>query len=518
MVKKTLKNKKYGRRLGAGFFNFFRRKKTEPNTTVRRLPAYPPRGYSIPFKSKIDSLEPFSYDVNNERREFFPEYEPYRDASERMFAYIYQKYKRQPYNPEEIKLTVEQRTELKKAIYKQLKDVGALNGKLDDDKLKQIMKKLFGLETEEDIKEFNAEYVRVESTTPQYGPSAGLKPLRPYSYLARLIPALLKSDRELQYTSNQEMYMCVQSDLAKNTYRTLNSDDCVFITRSIPHLYRHLIGNPNIANVFYMVLNPLYFPVGPERTSGKTFNTSINSRFNEPVSIKMKTLGKISFIDDAFENNGLQLVHPRLGLLLQEQLPNLWNKSCYNTRNSKSVSGRSLDFVDRVVILTLQKYAAIRRYMWSKDPNVTALIYQVNPISISNELRNISQVLPSTVVTNKNRQSESFSYLRDIPTYMEFDERDFLKEFIENQQWASNSSKVRYRSLLDPALDNILPKNCNSWTIPAKAGPVSFTSPTAPFKASEETAIPALSEIKNNNNNVSGGKHRHKKTRKHLRK
>lgn len=515
MVKKTLKNNKYGRKIGAGFLNFFRRKKGEPTTTIKQIPTYPPRGYRTTITNKYNSLKPFSYNVKNERREFFPDYESYRDASERMFAFIYQKYKRQIYNPKEITLTVNERNELKMAIYKQLKQVGAINGKLNDTKLKQIMKNLFGLETDKDIKDFNEEYISVESTSPQYGPSAGLKPLRPYTYISRLIPALLKSDREIQYTSNQEMYMCIQTDLAKNTYKTLNSDDCVFTTRSIPHLFKHLLGNPIITNVFYMVLNPLYFPVGPERTSGKTFNTSINSGFNEPVSIKMKTLNKISFIQDAFQNKGLQLIHPRLGLLLQEQLPTLWNKSCFNTKNSKAVSGRQFDLIDRIVILTLQKYAAIRRYMWSKDPNITALIYQVNPISISNELRNISQVLPSSVITNKNRESESFSYLKDIPTYMEFDEQAFLKEFIENQQWASNSNKIRYKSLSDTALDNILPKNCNFWIIPTSTDSPTFTSPNVPFRASEETIIPSLSELNNINENNSIGGKRFNKTRKY---
>lgn len=497
MVKNTLKNKKYGRRVGAGWFSNLFKKKTKPNMTIKRYSAYPPRGYSIPVKNKIHTLKPFNYTVKNEQRNFFPDYESYKDASERMFAYVYQKYKQIPYDPKIIKLTVDQRNELKRAIYKQYKQIGALNGRLDADKLKQLMKNLFGLKTDEDIKEFDAEYVTIESTSPEYGPSAKLKPLRPYTYLTRLIPALLKSDREIQYTSNQEMYLCSRTSVAKNTYKTLDSDDCVFITRSIPYLFKHLLGNPTIANVFYMVLNPLYFPVGSERMRSKTFNTSVNSKMNEPVSIKMRTLNRISFIQDAFKNKGLQLVHPRLGLLIQEQLPNLWNSSCYNTKNSKSISGRNLDLVDRIVILTLQKYAAIRRYMWSKDPNITALIYQVNPISISNELRNISQILPSSVITNKNK--EYLNYLRNIPTYIKFDEKAFLKEFIGNQQWASNSTIIRYKSLLDPALDNILPKNCNFWTIPANADPMSFTSPTAPFKKSEETIIPPLFKLNNEN-------------------
>lgn len=476
---------KYGKKIGSGFWNFLRRKKSEPNTTIRKLPLYPPR-YGFSQQTPIsNSFKPFNYETQNERREFFPEYESYRNSSDRMFAFIYQKYKNknQPYNPLKISLTPAERSELKTAIFKEMNSMGILHKNLTQDSLNNLIKALFGLKTDNEVKAFNEEFIRVESTIPESGVSKGLKPLRPFSYFSRLIPALLKSEREMQYTSNQEMYMCIQKDIAKNTYRSLNSDDCVFITRSIPHLFRHLLGNFIISNVFYIVLNPIFFPVGTERTKSKTYNTTINSKFNEPVSVKMFTLNKISFIQDAFQNGGLQLIHPRLGLLLQEQLPTLWNKSCFNTKTIKSSTGRSLDLIDRVVILTLQKYAAIRRYMWTKDPNSASQIYQVNPLSITNELRDPGSVLSSSIITDKNRHSEYFDILRDIPTYMKFDKAVFNKEFIENQQWASNKNTVKYKSIDDPALNNILPKNCNYWAIPAQ------------FKDLETTSIPKLNEM-----------------------
>ena len=286
-----------------------------------------------------------------------------------------------------------------------------------------IIKNMFGI-TDDDMKAFEERYREVEGVSPSVGASAGLLPLKPFGYISRLIPALLKTDREIDYTSNQEMYICSPRDLAKNTAQTLNSDECVLLVRSVGALYKNLIHNPIFTNAFYMVLSPEYFPVGGETLKANTFNTSIDSSSNITVSIVMKHLPKVSFVRDAFENGAIELFHPRLALLFQEQTPDLWSAGYFNTR------GKGYDIIDRIVILTLQKYAAIRRYMWTKDPMMAAAVYKVNPKSISNELRDPQAVLPSRVISQKNRESALFNVLQRIPTYSGFDEKAFIKEFL----------------------------------------------------------------------------------------
>jgi hypothetical protein len=487
MVVKTKKHKRRmsvkTRKWGGGLFNFLRSKfgtQRKPQK-IQSLPKWPPRGYSSPSASvKNESILPLEAEAESNGRQFFPDYESYKDASQRMFAYVYQMYKQsekpfdeRTYDAKKITLSPQERSELKKAFVRAMYNIGQGRATYNEAQLDDMTKRMFGL-ADADMDAFRQKYIEVESTSPGSGPSIGLPPLRPFGYISRLIPALLKTDREINYTSNQEMYICSPRNYAKNNARTLNSNECVLLVRSIPALYKNLIHNPIFTNAFYMVLSPQYFPVGGETIKADVFNTSINSTSNITVSIVMKHLTKVSFVQDAFENGAIELFHPRLGLLFQEQNPDLWGRAYFNTK------GRGLDILDRIVILTLQKYAAIRRYMWTKDPMLTATVYKVNPKSIANELRDPYSVLPETVISQKNRESALFNVLKRIPSYSGFDEKAFLKEFIENQRWASGG-RIKYKSVMDPALDKILPRDV--WALPG------------PYKEVESVRIRPLPEL-----------------------
>jgi hypothetical protein len=171
------------------------------------------------------------------------------------------------------------------------------------------------------------------------------------------------------------------------------------------------------------------------------------------ASVFSTKLHKVSFVTMAFEKGGVMLIHPRLALLTQIQLPELWKHSYFNT-------ALHYDQVDTIVILTLQKYAAIRRYMWSKDPLYTSEIYKVDPKTIAEELRNPYSLFKYPKDDSQTRNDipwETIPYSKIYTGFIDFDE-----EFIENQKWLSNT---RYSSIKDPNLNNILPIRKNKWCL-----------------------------------------------------
>jgi hypothetical protein len=148
--------------------------------------------------------------------------------------------------------------------------------------------------------------------------------------------------------------------------------------------------------------------------------------------IKARSLTNISFIKDAFIQRDVCLIHPRLGWLIQKNIPNLWNQTFWIQPTKKSIFSSAMDDVDIIVILTLQKYSAVRRYLATGDSDWCPDVYSHNPkeVYMAHELKNPQ-------------------YLANIYNY---NESEFIEELIENQKWVG---KVKYNTRQD--LNRLLP-------------------------------------------------------------
>ena len=225
------------------------------------------------------------------------------------------------------------------------------------------------------------------------------------------------------------------------------------------------------------------------------------------LGVPYKHFFEASFVQDAFEKGGVWLFHPRFFVLLQES-------------NRDKLEGQYLmprfDRTDLVTIATLQKYTAIRRYIWTKDSKFASQVYKEDLRKLAAELRSpyITLPGPNTVLPGFSRNYQSLTlegsnkeYVQNkvatIPyfNFSEFDMTAFLKELRENQIWAGG--KVRYSSYSDPRLDRILPMPSFSRRIISANGTITnpaYTTRILPwlkdstFRPTEEVPIPPLPE------------------------
>lgn len=389
-----------------GFFARLFGKKVTPQPAV--TPAYVLNtNLNRPFEGRISNVE--AETARKAYRE--SDIESFEEGIMRSFAYMYQKImnKGRPYNPNKITLTPNELRNLKRRVLV----AHSTDGKFNTDKdLDEISRNLFGMS----LAEFNEEYKAFEDTpTPD-----GRKSFHPFGQLARIFPTLLKTDVERQYDINQVTKQCVAASMRNNSKTLQDSSVCVLVTRSIERVLSYLEESPR---VMYLVVFPQFTPIGMNRFSESgTYSMGPNA----PIStLYLNELDEVSFVDDAFEYGGIQLIHPRLGFLLQTEKPWVYGERLFLPKYK--------DPRDRIAVLTLQKYAAIRRYMWTKNPELAAEVYRVDPRTIADELRAPYITFPGE----------------------KFDNAEFFREFRGNQKFVGGD--VKYMSYGDPSLQLILP-------------------------------------------------------------
>ena len=281
---------------------------------------------------------------------------------------------------------------------------------------------------------------------------------------------------------------------SKNSHCNQNCYECIYIPNSIYHLYTliniNLESNSNNADFYYIINSKEYKQSGTESYTLYDNNNKLVEYYDPykhmtTVAISAKDIMNVSMITSAFQGGGVMLIHPRLALLTQIQFPDLWRSPYYNT----ALNYKNHDQVDIIVILTLQKYAAIRRYMWSKDPVYTSAIYKVDPKIIAAELRDIYSLIPYEAndesQTHEDIPWKIIPYSKEYIQYAEFKDsdnefkeyiqyaefKDFDNEFKENQKWLLNG-KLRYTSIDDPNLKNILPVLNVQWCLIGEYKPI----------------------------------------------
>lgn len=256
-----------------------------------------------------------------------------------------------------------------------------------------------------------------------------------------------------EFTDSANTYTCGINIDSHTHHFTLN--ECTIIPKSIYKLYEKMETNQ------YYIINSQEY-TQPSFESYTLYNNKNELiEYYDPYTtatvgpVLSIFLDKVSYVKMAFEEGGVMIIHPRLALLIQIQLPELFNSPYFNT-------ALHYDQVDTIVILTLQKYAAIRRYMWSKDPLYTSEIYKVDPKNIAEELRDPYSLFKYPYENDDSQKNENIPW-DTIPYSKTFtDFTDFKNEFIENQRWLSD---IRYDSIDDPNLYNILPTRYDRWCL-----------------------------------------------------
>ena len=340
------------------------------------------------------------------------------------FVFAYQKMKNIPLNNTILRLTPEQLNELRATLK------NAINNRKSFD---EIAVEVFNCKDEN---EFNDQLKKWESPNNLIKVGNVVKISQSYAgFLGRLIPHILRTDKELRYVYNSGIeYQC--NELSSNTSKTLDNN-CIIVYKN---LNNYNLYSEGLDNKLYIIIN-----------------IEIPQNF---LIIKSNKFMMTSYIKDTFSEGLMLLIHPRLGFIIQKEYPEIWSNKYWMTE-------RRIDSIDRIVILTLQKYSALRRYFGASyipsnssdrvyDQSWCSLLYKSNPFE------------PYIAYELKNPQISIGEYPISMIQDKSFDE-EFLKELIDNQVWANSANEedykrrkvsgdtygIRYRTFKD--LDKLLP-------------------------------------------------------------
>jgi len=355
----------------------------ETKISTRRNSMANTQGIELTECQRLEELE--EKELRNAINNNKIKYESIKDTYDRVFVFLYYKLKRNPILtnisiqdayllPNDIRfplrLTREQFIELKNAV----------GDTKNNENFNQIAIKLFNTqlpELEEQIKNWQKHNILIyHNNDCIVGQSSS-------GSLARTLQELRLSDKNRKNKYNREAYDC----------NVLEDPTCVEIFAGI-EVYIANSELPDHKNALKIVLS------------------NSNS-----FTAKRDSLIKIDKIIEAFESRKMALVDPKLGVFIQKQYPELW---------ALSYKLDYLDDVDRIVLLTLQKYAVLRRYQWTHEPSWCSDVYTH------------SYKEPYMAYELLNPQLDFDGY--------QFNIEEFQEEFIGNQQWAG---KVKYKSLKD---------------------------------------------------------------------
>lgn len=439
-----------------GFFrNFLRKPRAvpEPEPILTQIPKYPTMNTQLLTARRAAESEQASFG----------------SEMDRIFAWMYQKYKKTPQNLSIEKLTPQQLSELRRAALLQMSQTGKVQQPKDQNDFSQA---LFGVS----VNEFNRELAAIEKRIPK----SGLKPTSPAGSLPRLLSLLMKTDREMEQTKNKERYWCNAME-GSDSIKSLKNVTCIAVDSSIPRWLSVKEELPGLEHTLFVIVNPRFYP-NDQRYKQNQYNLSAG---RQPDMILSNELEKVSFVRDALDSrNGVTLIHPRLGFLILREFPQLWSE--------QTSQGSRLGKAEMITLLTLQKQAAIRRQMWTKDPKLAGEVQSSHPLDIANELRAPYFELQGP----DNRESSKF------------DSKEFFRELRENQIWAIGY--VKQDSQSDPGLDSwlSLPRDPlqNSFLPVPKGSKLSVAQRTKTLEEAfpwfrenlrknvEKTRIPALPE------------------------
>ena len=407
------------------FFSRFSRKK-KPNNTVKTI---------NPIKTVMNSKQ----------------YEDVASGIERSMAFTFQKLDGGQVNPQKIYISPNEKKVLQIRFLDAIRQSG--HNSYDDIDFNELSETLFA----ESLYQFNNELREWENI---HHPNPMIIPFPSSGSLDRLIGLILDTDRERQHFTNIDTQTCVANQNGDQVRslapKTLNTNNCMVITNT-PDALEYAMG---LGSTFYIVVSP------------KAWSKSTTGRYKSPYykpseylfdGIQTKYALVNSSVQDAFLNEGLMLVEPRLGFLIQKEGPELWNRRYWLpkfstkgelVRNYKGISNTrnndgsrmylnedivnlvrkpdSVKDVLRIVLLTLQKYSSLRRFAFTKSPEWCSRIYSDPYTNNATELLRPDVDIPESGYT--------------------FNREEFDKEFQDNQRWANPKGIALFKSFDDPRL------------------------------------------------------------------
>jgi len=406
-----------------GFFSrMFTRKRTQKPTiqtaSVPLKPVY--TNYKSQLNKNTQNVGPYVNVSQHTGR-----YESIKDAYDRDFVFLHKAiHKEDPSaNPTPV-LDPQTKRELQKEVLRRMYNKETDSFDVPSD-MNRFIQSLTGL----DEHTFNEQLRQYENNPPPGTMASDLIPTPGSGGIARMIQPVLYSEDELARTADTQDKICGAQSKFTNSVKNMNQGVCVLLGYSIPALFKLIQSDQLYSSALYIVIQPQFHPSSSEQKykGSKVYDTSASLRGSGVRNLELGALGRSVILEHVMEHRGLEVIHPRLGFLFQTKLASMWNKGYYNP---------DLSDLDRIVLLTLQKYAAIRRYMWTKDPALASQVYEVDPQSIANELRAPYFTLPNEPAFNASA---------------------FFDEFRKNQLWVSGI--VKYKSYSDPGLDAFLPTN-----------------------------------------------------------
>ena len=243
--------------------------------------------------------------------------------------------------------------------------------------------------------------------------------------IGRFLSDVIQITRKYQYDDSKYINQLLNH---KFDAYTLNNDNKVYICNNIysmidniskttPSTEKNIAGFVNDTNMsgYHIVLSPEYFPIKTQKYSELPDSDIIYNYYDpydlvKPPNIYSKYLNEISFIKDAFKNKAVYVIDPRLAYLLYYQMRTLcgeyFSKLFINFKN-----------IDEITILTLLKYAAMKRFTWTKNPTYAAQVYLVDPYQILNELSMLDDMLPyrKNLPIDDFKEGDAYFILNDSP-------------------------------------------------------------------------------------------------------
>ena len=244
--------------------------------------------FRIEIKNLITKIKKVEEDIDRLKCSKAPEErqelkdETFMETYERNLIFFYSKFKQTPIPLNKKRLTPNEKKELMNAIHSYT----------DKNDLEKMSEDLFHTK----INDFNSEFSKYENNNGLL--NAGTNYRRCSFPIGRtfsgFMSILLKSEKQLRYSADYSNFIC-----------PTNSNKCITIAVSLES-YSNLPNEGKTKN--YIIVNEKYFPESS----------------NIPINVMYDKLPLISFITDAFFNNGIVDIEPQLKERIENDYPELY--------------------------------------------------------------------------------------------------------------------------------------------------------------------------------------------------
>lgn len=201
-------------------------------------------------------------------------------------------------------------------------------------------------------------------------PADGSEPMKPFTYIHRLLGALFYTDAEYEIILHEDDYHCrTRTGFLPHSLTTSPISGCIYIVGSLSALHERFSGE-NMFDYFFISFHPSVLPTSryTDKRQPYTKLSSLNVLFSKPFT-------------QAIQNGLLTAIDPRLGLLLQLEMPDQWKQS-YPIYTDKNL-------LEKLMILFFQLFVILRRYLLTQNTTICMDVYKTDYKTYKQEIRNL---------------------------------------------------------------------------------------------------------------------------------